>query len=202
MFKGILFVSCVAMASPLLGQDQAFKVGIIHIQNALIGTKDGQKAVGELQAKFEPTSKRLEKMRDEINSLQAELNKGSNTMSDERRRDLAREIDQKTRSLNRATEDAQTEFGQEQDKILQELGQRMMAVLSKYSRDNGYSLILDVSSPQTPVLFASNGIDITQDIVKIYDEEAAKAAGANSTGTAGSQPAAAAPTPAPADQKP
>ncbi len=191
--KRIVFTFCAAAAIPALAQEQPFKVGIIHIQNALISTKDGQKAVQELQAKFEPTSKRLEKMREEINSLQAELSKGSNTMSDERRRDLARDIDQKTRALNRATEDAQTEFSLEQDKILQQLGQRMMAVISKYSRDNGYSLILDVSSPQTPVLFAANGIDITQDIIKLYDEEAAKAAEALSTGAAGTPPAAADP---------
>jgi outer membrane protein len=60
----------------------------------------------------------------------------------------------------------------------------MMAVIGKYSRDNGYSLILDVSNPQTPVLFAANGIDITQDIIKLYDEEAVKAADATAQSAA------------------
>jgi Skp family chaperone for outer membrane proteins len=31
------------------------KVGIIHIQNAIISTKDGQKAAKDLQDKFAPT---------------------------------------------------------------------------------------------------------------------------------------------------
>jgi outer membrane protein len=190
--KKVLFIPALALSLTALAQAQAqpSKVGIIHIQNAIIGTKDGQKAVQELQAKFEPTSKKLESMREEINSLQAELSKGSNTMGEERRRDITRDIDQKTRSLNRATEDAQAEFQQEQDRLLQDLGQRMMAVIGKYSRDNGFTLILDVSNPQTPVLYAANGIDITPEIVKLYDEEAGKAA------TAGAAPAA--PSPAPA----
>ena len=55
---------------------------------------------------------------------------------------------------------------------MQELGQRIMAVIDKYSKDKGYSLILDVSSQQTPVLFAANDIDITSDIVKLYDQNA------------------------------
>jgi outer membrane protein len=178
-----------ALAWTAAGQTQAGpnKVGIIHVQQALVSTEDGKKAVAELQAKFEPASKKLESMRDEIASLQAELSKGSNTMGEERRRQLAREIDQKTRDLNRAQEDAQEEFQREQEKLLQTLGQRMMAVISKYSNDNGYSLILDVSNPQTPVLFAANNIDITQDIIKLYNEEAAKAAAA----TGGSANAAA-----------
>ena len=91
-----------------------------------------------------------------------------------------RDIDQKTKSLNRDTEDAQAELDQEQGKIMQELGQRIMAVIDKYSKDKGYSLILDVSSQQTPVLFAANDIDITSDIVKLYDQNA-PAAGAPST---------------------
>lgn len=174
------FVLVCVLAWTAAGQTQAApnKVGIIHVQQALVSTEDGKKAVAELQAKFEPTSKKLESMRDEIASLQAELSKGSNTMGEERRRQLAREIDQKTRDLNRAQEDAQEEFQREQEKLLQTLGQRMMAVISKYSNDNGYSLILDVSNPQTPVLYAANNIDITQDIIKLYNEEAAKAAAA------------------------
>lgn len=191
MNKSILTVSVLvcALAWTAAGQTQAVpnKVGIIHVQQALVSTEDGKKAVAELQAKFEPTSKKLESMRDEIASLQAELSKGSNTMGEERRRQLAREIDQKTRDLNRAQEDAQEEFQREQEKLLQTLGQRMMAVISKYSNDNGYSLILDVSNPQTPVLYAANNIDITQDIIKLYNEEAAKAAAA----TGGSANAAA-----------
>ena len=53
---------------------------------------------------------------------------------------------------------------------MQELGQKMMSVLDKYAKDNGYAVILDVSNPQTPVLWASNGVDITNDIVGLYDK--------------------------------
>ena len=181
----------------LLNYKRADRVSTIHVQNALLGTKEGQKAAQDVQAKFEPTSKKLQSMRDEINRLQAELSKGSNTMGEERRRELARQIDQKTRELNRATEDAQDAFQQEQQRILQELGQKMMAVIGKYSREHGYAVILDVSNPQSPVLYAANGVDITQDIIKLYDEEAEKAAAVTSTSpgsSAGgsSQPATAA----------
>lgn len=180
MIKRTLFSCLIVLGVSLTAQaqDTPTKVGILHIQNALIGTKDGKKAVEELQARFKPTSDRLESMRNKLNTLQAELSKGSNTMSEERRGELARQIDQKTRTLNRATEDARSDFQADQNKILQTLGQKMMAVINKYSHDHGYSLILDVSNPQTPVLFAANGIDITQDIIKMYDKESARAAAA------------------------
>jgi outer membrane protein len=167
------------------------KVGIIHIQNAIISTKDGQKAAGELQTKFAPKKAELEKKQSLIAQLQDQLRKGSNTMSDDAKQKLMREIDQNTKSLNRETEDDQAELDQEQNKIMQELGQRMMAVIDKYAKDNGFSLILDVSSPQTPVLYAANSIDITKDIIDLYDKNAPAA---RTSATPGASPAG--PTPA------
>ncbi len=174
------------------------KVGIIQIQGAILGTKDGQKALNNLQAKFAPKKTEIEKKQNEIAQLQDQMRKGSNTMSDEAKQKLARDIDQKTKILQRDTEDAQAELDQEQNRIMQELGAKIMAVISKYAQDNGYAVILDVSSPQTPVLYAANGIDITQDIVKLYDENAPAA-----SGTAAPPPAAARPAaPKPAAPKP
>ncbi|MBI4874743.1 MAG: OmpH family outer membrane protein [Acidobacteria bacterium] len=167
------------------------RVGVIHIQNAIIGTKDGQKAAAELETKLAPKRKELEGKQSAIAQLQDQLNKGRNTMAADQREKLIRDIDQRTKSLNRDTEDAQAEVEQEQQKILQELGQRIMAVIDKYARDNGFNLILDVSSPQTPVLYISSGIDITQEIVALYDKNAP--AGAAPAAPAARPPVAPAP---------
>jgi outer membrane protein len=178
-----------APATPPQAPAQA-KVGIIAFQNAIIATKDGQKAAADLTAKFGPRKSELEKKQSTIAQLQEQLRKGSNTMSEEAKQKLMREIDQTTKSLNRETEDAQAELDQEQNKITQELGQRIMAVMDKYARDNGYTLILDVSSQQSPVLFAASGTDITQDVIALYDKNAPSA-------VAPAKPAAAPPAPAP-----
>jgi outer membrane protein len=146
------------------------KVGIINIQNAIASTKDGQKAAADLQAKFEPTRAKLAKKQQDLEADKAKLNQGANAMSVDQKEKLMRDIDAKTKSLNRDTEDAQAELDQETGKIMQELGGRIVAVLSKYAKDHGYSLIIDVSSQQTPVLFAANEIEVTGDIIKLYDQ--------------------------------
>ena len=84
-----------------------------------------------------------------------------------------RNIDQKTKAFNRDLEDANAEWEQDQQKVINELGQKMMVVIDKYARDNGYTVVLDVSNPQTPVLYASNSVDITKEIIDLYDKSAA-----------------------------
>ncbi|MBM3737358.1 MAG: OmpH family outer membrane protein [Acidobacteria bacterium] len=160
-----------ALAAMSLVQAQS-KVGIIHIQNAIIATKDGQKAAAALQAKFDPKRKDLEKKQGDLAAKQQELNRGSNTMAEARRTQLARDIDQLQKSLQRETEDAQAELEQEQNKLLNEIGQKLMVVLEKYAKDNAYTLILDISSQQTPVLYAATGVEISKDIVDMYDKNA------------------------------
>jgi len=184
----------IAALAPLQAQT---KVGIIHVQNAILSTKDGQKAAAELQSRFAPKKAELDKKQASIAGLQEQFRKGSATMSDEAKLKLQRDIDSSTKALNRDTEDAQAELDQEQGKIMQDLGQRLMAVLDKYAKDNSFGVILDVSNPQTPVLWASNTVDITNDIVGLYDKANPGAGTGAGAAAAPAKPAAAPPAAAP-----
>jgi outer membrane protein len=159
----------LGMAAMVHAQAPA-KVAIIHVQNAILQTKDGQKAATELQGRFAPKKADLDKKQADIATLQDQLRKGSATMSEDAKAKLMRDIDANNKSLQRDTEDAQADLDAEQGKIMQELGSKVMAVLEKFATANGYALVLDVSNPQTPVLWAASAIDITADIVKLYDQ--------------------------------
>jgi len=152
------------------------KLAVINIQQAIVETQDGQKARADLQSKFGPTQKQLQDKQAKLAALQDQYRKGQNTLSDEAKQKLARDIDSATTSLKRDTEDANTEVQEAERKVMDELGGKMMAVLNKYAQDNGYVLVIDVSNPQTPVLFASNTIDITRDVIGLYDKNAGTSA--------------------------
>jgi outer membrane protein len=148
------------------------RVAVINIQAALTTTKDGQKAAADLEERFTPKRKDMEKKQQEIKDLQDKLQRGGNTMSQTAKDDTQRSIDQKTRSFNYDMQDAQAEYETEQRKVIDELGQKMMQIIDRYAVANGYALVLDVSNQNTPVLYASNGIDITKEIIEMYDKTA------------------------------
>jgi outer membrane protein len=54
--------------------------------------------------------------------------------------------------------------------LINTLGRKLMTVLDKYSKENSYAVVFDTSSQQTPVIYAANAVDITQDIIKLYDQ--------------------------------
>jgi len=195
--RQVLYLPAIVLATATAFAQAPSKVGVINIQGALVSTKDGQKAAAELETRVAPRRKELESKQNEINSLKDQLQKGSNTLSDQTKQNLYRDIDAKTTKLNRDVQDAEAEWNEEQQKVLQQLGQKMMVVIDKYARDNGYTLVLDVSSPQTPVLYASNTIDITKDIIELYDKNATPPGATSSGPTAAPKPPAATPAPKP-----
>jgi outer membrane protein len=149
---------------------QAGKVAVIYFQGAIVGTKDGQKAAAELDSKAAPKRKELEIKQNEVNTLQDQFNKGQNTLSEAAKNELYKNIELKKKAYQRDLEDTKEDFEQEQQKLLQQLAQKMTAVIQRYALDHGYSVVVDVSNPQSPVLYASPTIDITKDIIELYDQ--------------------------------
>ena len=133
------------------------------------------------RASLEPKKKVLEAKQGEIAGLQNELSKGSNTMAEAKRLSLQRDIDAKNKSLQRDYQDFNDELEQEQGRLLNALGQRIMVVIDKYAKDNQLAAVVDISSPQTPILWAANSLDITKEVVDLYDKNAPSAVSAAPT---------------------
>lgn len=190
-------------AAPAAASAPPTKVAVIQIQAALAATKEGQKAAADLEVKLSPRKKDLDGKQAEIKDLQERLQRGGNTLSDSAKEDLTRNIDTKTKSYNRELEDAQAELEQEQQKVVGTLGQKMMAVIDKYAQQNGFAIVLDVSSQNTPVLYASNTVDITKEVIDLYDKTVFTPTAAPATsGGAAARPAPPAARPAPATAAP
>jgi len=172
------------------------KVGVINIQAAIVSTKDVQKAAQDMEAKFGPKRKEMESKQGEITALRDQLQKGQNTMSEDAKNKLVRDIDTRTKSFNREAEDAQAELEQEQQRVFNALGQKILAVLDKYARDSGFSVVLDVSQQPNPVMFAAPSVDLTQDVIKLYDQNSGAAAAPAAAKPPATPPPAAAKKPA------
>ena len=173
------------------------KIGIIHVQAAILSTKEGKKAADELNAKFSSKKAELDKKQANIDQLKDQLQKGSATMSDEAKNKLMRQIDNETTSLKRNTEDAEADVQQEEGKVINDLGAKLYAIVQKYAKDNGFAMIIDVSGQQQPVWWAADSINITNEVVQLYDK-ASPSAGAAVTAPPTKQPAAVGSAPAPA----
>jgi outer membrane protein len=170
------------------------------VQVAIQSTAEGKQAANELQSQFAPRQTELDNLRKQIEDLQTRLRTTSNTLSDEEKARLSREGDQLTRTYQRKQQDSQDDFNEAEREIVDRIGRKMIDILDKYSKENGYSVVLDTSAQNTPVIYAANTVDVTQDIIKLYDQSYPVK---NAAAARPSTPRSTAPKPqAPAQQQP
>jgi outer membrane protein len=182
-----LLLSVAAVAQAPAAGTTTTKVGIVSIQDAIAATNEGKKEFDALQQRFSPRNSELTARRDELEKLQAALQAQGPKLSDEERNARIKTATDKQKLFQRDGEDFQAEVQQAEQDVLNRLGKKMLDVLDKFAKDNGYSVILDVSNPQTPVLWASPATNITKELVDAYNAAsgvAAPAAKPAATGTA------------------
>jgi len=158
-------------ASAKAAQVSGTKVGTINIEQAIFASNEGRRDFDELAKKFEPTQNKLKGLADEIDSLKKQLNAQQDKLNEESRDKLVKQIESKQKSFDRATQDAQEDFQNQQGEIGNKILTKMAPIIQKYVTDNGYGLLLDTSQPwpRGPVIVAGSAMDITQPIVEAYN---------------------------------
>jgi outer membrane protein len=91
-------------------------------------------------------------------------------MSEEAKARMERDVESNTKSLQRDAQDLNDDVDQENGKLMNDIGGKMLQVIDQYAIQNGYAVVLDVSNQQTPVIWASASSEITGDIVQLYDQ--------------------------------
>ncbi len=172
---GVLGVACLlgttmVRAQAAAGSASGGKIGVINVRQAIVTTAEGKQASAELQTQFQPRQNELEGMNKQINDLRSRLSAGANTLSDEEKVRLTQQGQRLTQQLDRKNNELNEDVQAAQADVVDKIGRKMMDVLDRYARENGFVAVFDSSAQNSPILYASTNIDITQEIIKLYDQ--------------------------------
>jgi outer membrane protein len=142
---------------------------VIAFQTAVAQTSEGQRAFADLQKKYEPKRQQLKILSDEIDNLTKQLQTQGAQLSDAERADRARNIDEKKKQLDRDSEDARNDFQQAMQNVYNGLAAKFYDVMQASAEQQGFTLVLDISQQQTPVLYSVSSSNITQEVIDAYN---------------------------------
>lgn len=189
-------------SAPATGTSNGTLLGVIDIQQAIGASNEGQRDFGALEKKFEPKRTELTSLQTEIENLKKQLSTQGDKLNDETRGNLVKQIDTKQKSFQRQMEDAQADFQAQQNEILNRIGQKMMDTAVKYAQAHQIGVIIDASNPQSGVLWANEGMNITKPVVDAYNATSGVPAPTPSAASAAPKPSTGAVTPKPVTPKP
>ena len=162
----VAFAQGTAGASPAPAGSQ-MRIGILGARQAVVATAEGKLAQAELQSQFAPRQSELENMRKQMQDIQTR-GQAQTTPDDERTR-LARQLDGLNRTYQRKLTELQEDVQAAEGEVFDRIGRKMVEVVERYSRENGLGAVIDSSLQAGQFWYVAPTLDITQDIVRLYD---------------------------------
>lgn len=160
------------------------KIALIAFEQAVFATNEGQQAVEGVQKKYAPKKAEIESLSKEVDTLKKQLQGAPATMTDAERSTKVKAIDAKEKDLTREAEDAQTSYNSELQEAYGRVAQKVSLVAKKYASDNGYTMLMDVSSQASNIMWIGPNIDVTKAVVEAYNASAPAAPAAASAAPA------------------
>jgi outer membrane protein len=154
------------------------KVAIIAFEQAVIATNEGQKAVADIQKKYEPKKNTIDAQGKEVDSLKAQLQALPASASDDERASRLKVIDKKEKDLQHDAETAQTDYQSDLQEAYGKVAQKVGGTAVNYAKTHGFTLLLNVGGQQqaNPILWFPEEIDVTQAVINEYNKVSGVAA--------------------------
>jgi len=147
---------------------QAASVGYIDIQRAIQGTQSGRQAKEALDGEFQKRKAKLDKKKNDIESMGKDLEKKKNLMSEEALQKKQMEIQEEMMKFQKEVAENQLEIQKKEEELVKPIIDRMRVTIEKVAKAKGLTMVLENKGQ---VIFASKESDITDDVVKAFEKE-------------------------------
>jgi outer membrane protein len=152
-------------------QSPAQRIGYIDLSRVLARSAAGVAAREQLERDKAAMQKEMDAKRTELEKMREELEKKGPLMTADARRDREDAMERKRRDAARLADDFQRELGRKEQQLAQKVMQDISTVIERVGKQKGYYLVLERG--RAGVLYSAPDADLTDDIIKAYDQESA-----------------------------
>jgi outer membrane protein len=147
----------------------ATKIAVINFEGVVQQTNEFQRDIADLQKKYEPRVDALKQLNQQIDSEKKQLQDGGTTVSDADREAKMHDIDDKTKDLQRKSDDLRNDEQEAGQQTMQQVGQKVFDIMSDYANHQGFNLVLDAGQQNSGVVWATPGVDISKPVLDAYN---------------------------------
>ena len=171
MKKFLVSMAVAALAIPALAQSTApMRVAVIDVNKVLSSSAAGKAASARLKQLQDQKMAQAQKLDDEIRTLDNDINTKKLSLSEEKLADMTKQLSDKKIAMQRFAQDADRELGEARDRAMAELNTKIMPVVDKIGKEMGLAAIFNKF--ESGLIYASDAIDITDRVIKEFNEGA------------------------------
>ncbi|OGW37963.1 MAG: hypothetical protein A2Y97_05500 [Nitrospirae bacterium RBG_13_39_12] len=165
MKKILLLFIFLALPVSLLAADSV-KFGAMDLQKVLNESEAGKKAKSDLEDLIKSKESMIEEKGKTVEKLKSDLEKQASALSTEARKKKEDELEKLLREYQRSVQDSQAEVKKKEGELTDNIIKDIREIVEKIGVEQGYTLIIEKGI----VLYSNKGIEITDDVMKKYNE--------------------------------
>lgn len=176
---GNLIVVAIVFSVFMAGSSQAqifkkgLKIGYVNVAKVFDKYKRTDEATEALKKDIEDKRKDIEKKKEAINLLKQKLESQGVVMAEKEKTKMQEEVEARLSELKDITEKSNRELRERETNLTRDILKDIEEVVKAYGKDNDYDLILD----SREVLYGPEGMEVTEDIIKLINEKTKKKGG-------------------------
>jgi outer membrane protein len=174
MLVGLLAAAWWAMAPGVWAQGApTTKIGFVDVQRVLARSAGGAAAREQMERERGTMQKQVDGHRQELEKLKEELEKKGQLLSADARKEKQETLERKVRDVRRLVDDLQKELQKKEQDLLGRVLRDLDGVIQRIGKEKGYLMI--VERKQGGIVYGAAEADITDEIIRLYDDESKKA---------------------------
>jgi outer membrane protein len=170
---GAVAVGAGLSAPAAHAQAPAGRVAFVDVQRVLARASAGVAAREQLEREKAAMQKQVDGHRGELEKLRDELEKKGQLLSADVRREKQDTLERKVRDVRRLVDDLQKELQKKEQELLARVLQDVTGVVQRFGKEKGYALIVERRGGA--VVYGAPEADLTDEVIRAFDEEAKKA---------------------------
>lgn len=170
VFFAVILVGIFIVVSAYAAE--TVKIGVIDFQKVLKTSNAGKAAQAEVNKQGKKMEEELNKKRDELEELKKKLEREVLVMTREMRDEKEREFRIKVNDFKMLEKKYKEEFNEVNKKLVYRFRNEVVDLAKKVGEKEGYLLIIEKN--EAGIVYSPDRIDLTDKIIKIYNEDYAK----------------------------
>jgi outer membrane protein len=153
------------------------RIGVINVERLVQESALGKEAFNRVKKLNDVKKDEADKLSKELRDMEQKLADQGSAMTDDNRDKLQKSYQEKAIAFKRFQDDANRELETAQKKELAELEKRVFPVINQVGKEKGFTLIFN--KYQSGLVYADEGIDLTDDVLKVFNTTVAMPAPAS-----------------------
>ncbi len=160
---------------PGLAGAEGLKIGLVNMGRIISESPQAAEVGAALEEEFAPRQREIVAKKSEFDEKRVKFERDLEVMGPEERRNAEREVRKNERDLARINQEFNEDVNLRRNDALGKLQRQVLAQVQTFAAEKGYDLVISSES----VLFASQAIDVTEEVLVGLKASFGKAPSAN-----------------------